>query len=270
MTPKYRCLTSRAFPLVVLITLLIMAVPAVAQDAVTGTVVSSTPNTLTLSTGTNQVQLYVFSRNVRKPATLTTGSQVRVVSTAGTDPNVRIASEITVVPAATTNQAGTNNAVIPEQVRRLERDIEREVRRFQVGVRGGVGLDPEVVLIGVQAQLGPFFRSDVFFRPSVDFGLGEVTAMFGLSGDIIYRLPFSSSQDRWSTYLGAGLGVNLLHRNFENEEDGRRIDFGEFHSDTALNILGGVRRRGGMFMELKTSVYAGHSPTLRMMVGYTF
>jgi hypothetical protein len=256
----------------VLIGLLFTALPARAQDAVTGTVVSSTPNTLTISTGPDRVQLFVFARNVRKPATLATGSQVRVVSTAGSEPDVRVASEITVVPSANTNQAGGDAAVIPDAVRRLERDIEREVRRFQVGVRAGVGLDPEIVFVGVQAQMGPLFRSDVFFRPSVDFGLGEVTAMFALSGDIIYRLPFSSAQDRWSTYAGAGLGVNLLHRNFEEEgeEDGRRIDFGEFRSDTALNILGGVRRRGGMFLELKTTVYSGPSPTLRVIVGYTF
>ena len=87
---------------------------------------------------------------------------------------------------------------------------------------------------------------------------------------IIYRLPFSSNQDRWTTYFGAGIGFNLIHQNFEAEQDGQRIDFGDFHSDTALNILGGVRRRGGMFLELKTSVYSGPSPTMTMTVGYTF
>ncbi len=257
-------------PLAIVMATLMIAIPASAQDAVTGTVVASTRNTLTVSAGPNQVQLYVFGRNVQKPATLTNGSQVRVVSTPGSDPRVRVASQITVVPSTNANQTSTTAPVVSDEIRRIEREIEREVRRFQVGVRGGFGLDPEVVMVGVQAQVGPFFRSDIFFRPSVDFGIGEVTAMFGLSGDVIYRLPFSSAQDRWSTYMGAGLGVNLLHRNFEEEEDGRRIDFGDFHSDTALNILGGVRRRGGMFMELKTSVYAGRSPTLRMMVGYTF
>ena len=104
-----------------------------------------------------------------------------------------------------------NSTTVPPEIRRIERDIEREVRRYQVGVRGGVTLDPELVLIGVQAQFGPLFKSGVYFRPGVDFGLGEVTAMFSLNGDVIYRLPFSSQQDRWSTYIGSGLGKRRLH-----------------------------------------------------------
>ena len=92
----------------------------------------------------------------------------------------------------------------------------------------------------------------MFFRPNVEFGLGEVTAIFAFNPEVIYRLPVSSPQDRTSTYVGAGLGINLLHQSFDRDEDGKRIDFGDFHSDTALTILGGVRFRSGMFMELKT------------------
>ena len=256
--------------LVIFTSIFLCSVPAAAQDTTaTGTAVSVTPNSMTVTSGTGQYQLYVFARNVRKPDNLTAGSQVRVVSSPGSEAGVRIANQITVVQPGNT-AATAESAVIPAEIRRLENDIEREARRYQLAVRAGVALDPELVMIGIQGQFGPFFRSDVFFRPSVEFGLGEVTAMFALNGDMIYRLPFSSARDRWSTYLGAGLGLNLLHQSFEDEEDGRRVDFGDFHSDTAFNILAGVRRRGGMFMELKTSIYAGPSPTLRMTVGYTF
>jgi hypothetical protein len=61
-----------------------------------------------------------------------------------------------------------------------------------------------------------------------------------------------------------------LHQNFDIESGGKKIDFGDFHSDTALNILGGVRYRSGMFMELKTSVYSDPSPKLRLIIGYNF
>jgi len=272
MPLKLPRLASLACLCVVVFAMLVNSIPASAQDSsMTGTIVGSTRNTVTVTSGPGQYQLFVFSNDVRKPNTLPIGTRVRVLSFPGNDPGVRTAREITVVPAAEgAGNTPESSTTVPPEIRRIERDIEREVRRYQVGVRGGVTLDPELVLIGVQAQFGPLFKSGVYFRPGVDFGLGEVTAMFSLNGDVIYRLPFSSQQDRWSTYVGAGLGVNLLHQSFEGEEDGKRIDFGDFHSDTALNILGGVRRRGGMFMELKTSVYAGPSPTLRMSVGYTF
>jgi hypothetical protein len=158
---------------------------------------------------------------------------------------------------------------MPPQVGPTQQEIEREARRLRLGLRGGVALDPELIMIGVQSLVGPVVRSDVFFRPSVEFGLGEVTAMFGFNGEIIYRLARSPEQ-RFSTYFGAGLGINLLHQNFEGEEDGRRIDFGDFHSDSALNILGGVSYSSGVFLELKTSVYSEPSPTLRFTVGYNF
>jgi hypothetical protein len=246
--------------------------PASGQDETTliGSVVSSTRNTLSVRSGTGPVQLYVFARNARRPATIPVGAQVRVVSSAGNEPGVRVANEVTVVEPPSPNQDAVSSPVIPPELRRLERDIERQVRRYQVGVRGGVALDPELVLLGVHAQVGPFFRSDVFFRPNVEFGLGEVTAMFAFNPEVIYRLPVSSPQDRVSTYVGAGLGINLLHQSFDDEEDGQRIDFDDFHSDTALNILGGLRLRSGMFMELKTSVYSDPSPTLRLVVGYNF
>jgi len=251
--------------------ILIASTSAIAQGTTTtGAVVSSSPNTVTVMSEGGQYQLFAFNRDTRKPATLPVGTQVRVVSSPGNEPGVRFASEITAVqatePAGTTEQA----ANVPPEIKRIERDIEREFRRYQIGVRGGVALDPELVLVGVQGQLGPFFRSGVFLRPALDFGLGEVTAMFSINGDVIYRLPFSSAQDRFSTYVGAGVGVNFVSQSFEDEEDGARIDFDEFESDTALNILAGVRRRGGMFLELKTSIYSDSSPTLRMTVGYTF
>jgi hypothetical protein len=261
------------FCTLVLTTLILEARPVSAQDemTITGTVVSSTRNTFTVRSGTGPVQLFVFGRNARRPASIPVGAQVRVVSSSGTEPGVRVAREVTVVEQPAASQGAAADApVVPPELRRIERDIERQVRRYQVGVRGGVALDPELVLLGVQAQVGPFFRSDVFFRPNIEFGIGEVTSMFALNPEFIYRLPLTSPQDRTSTYVGAGLGINLLHQSFEGDDDGRRIDFGDFHSDTALNILGGVRYRSGMFMEVKTSVYSKPSPTLRLIIGYNF
>ena len=261
---------SMIFAAAVLLALVISSIPAYAQDesTITGTVVSATRNTMTIRTSNGMSQLFIFPGDGRRPSNITVGSQVRVVSTPGNEPGIRVASQVTPVQGAAAQQE--SNAVVPPEVRRLERDIERAVRRYQVGIRAGVALDPELILIGVQGQVGPFFRSGVFFRPNVEFGFGEVTAMFGLNPEVIYRLPVSAREDRWSSYVGAGLGINLIHQNFESEEGGRRIDFGDFHSDTALNILGGVRNRNGLFMELRTSVYSDPSPTLRLVFGFNF
>jgi hypothetical protein len=260
--------------LTVLAALLIMIPSAKGQDetTITGTVASSSRETLTVRTEAGQYQLFVFDRNTKKPATLAVGSQVRVTSISSGDPSVRLASEISAPGASTPNQANAANSAVPPDIRRLERDIERQARRFQFGVRAGVALDPELILIGVQSQIGPFFSRDLFFRPNVEFAYGEVTALFALNPEIIYRLPVSSRDGRWSTYFGVGPGFNFLHQSFERTDGttGKRVDFGDFHSDVGLNILGGIRYRSGLFTELKTSVYSSPSPTLRLIVGYNF
>jgi hypothetical protein len=205
---------------------------------------------------------------------------VRVISTQGEELGVRIARDVSILQSGTASRVDTAapgtsasteaTPVIPLEVRRIEREIERQARRLQLGVRGGVGLDPELVMIGVQGQIGPFFHPDVYVRPNVEFGYGEVTALFGLNLEGIYRLPLNSRQGRWSAYAGAGPAVNLLHQNFERETDEDRIDFGDFKSDIGLNILGGVRFRSGTFVELKTTVYSQPAPTLRLIFGYNF
>jgi|SRR6185503_10485578 len=148
----------------------------------------------------------------------------------------------------------------------IQQRIERQAERYQAGVRTGVALDPELILVGVQAQLGPIFKSGITFRPSVEFAYGEVTSMFGFNGELLYH--FKQAEERWTPYAGAGIGINLLHENFQRKA--KRIDFGDFHSDTALSIVGGMQNRNGLFAELRTSIYSDPSPTLRVVIGYNF
>ena len=242
------------------------------EDILTGTVVSSTRNTLVVRRDNGTYQLFTFDTNTVRPASLTGGTRVRVESSASDDPGYRIAHSINTLTAGQSASAAAGNAnVVPPAIRGLERDIERQARRYRVGFRAGVALDPEVLVVGVQGQIGPIFRSNISFRPNVEFGFGEVTALFALNPEFIYRLPVSSAQGRWSAYLGAGPGFTFLHQNFDRTTgEGRRVDFGEFHSSTGLNILGGIQHRRGTFVELKTSVYAAPAPTLRLIFGYNF
>jgi hypothetical protein len=242
----------------------------------TGKVTSSTGQTLVIRDEDSQYQLFVYDSDTVKPRVVSPGATVRVYSVPGDEASVRLAREIIVIsaPSTATSPATGSNAeadVVPTDIRRLERSIQRQARRYQAGVRAGVALDPELILFGAHAQVGPFFHRDVFFRPNAELAFGEVTTLVAINPEFIYRLPVTARHGRWSAYVGAGPGFNFVHQNFERRTgDDRDIDFGDFHSDVGFNILGGMQNRNGMFMELKTSIYTSPSPTLRLMVGYNF
>jgi len=243
------------------------------ENTVEGTVVSSTRDTLVVKTDDNQFQLFTFDRDTVKPRSLPAGTRVRVVSTAGEEAGVRLASTITTLEAAPSAKgaAPAQAQPIPPAVRDLERDIKRQARRWRLGVRAGVGLDPELILFGVHSQLGPIFHRDVFFRPNAEFAFGEVTDLIALNLEAIYRLPVSSRRGNWSAYLGAGPALTFLHQSFQSQTgQGRNIEFGNFDFDAGFNILTGVQFRRGTFFEVKTSLYSRPAPTLRLILGYNF
>ncbi|PYK47773.1 MAG: hypothetical protein DME20_10870 [Verrucomicrobia bacterium] len=241
------------------------------ESTVEGTVVSSTRDTLVVKTDDNQFQLFTFDRDTVKPRSLPAGTRVRVVSTAGEEAGVRLASTITMLEAAPSAKGTAQAQPIPPAVRDLERDIKRQARRWRLGVRAGVGLDPELILFGVHSQLGPIFHRDVFFRPNAEFAFGEVTDLIALNLEAIYRLPVSSRRGNWSAYLGAGPALTFLHQSFQSQAgQGRNIDFGNFDFDAGFNILTGVQFRRGTFFEVKTSLYSRPAPTLRLILGYNF
>lgn len=244
------------------------------EMTMTGTVTSSTANTLVLRGENGLFQLFIFDDDTTRPRVIPVGTTVSVSSVPGEEAGVRVVRVITpAAPIPTPAQTSTTQPepVVPPTIRRVERDIARQMRRFQAGVRTGVALDPELLLFGVHAQVGPFFNKDVFVRPNVEFAFGEVTSLVAVNLEAIYRLPVTSRQGRWTAYVGAGPGFNFIHQDFDRVNgDGDRFDFGNFENDTTLNFLGGLRYRSGMFMELKTSVYSSPSPTMRFIIGYNF
>jgi hypothetical protein len=159
----------------------------------------------------------------------------------------------------------------PKAIQDLEQDIEREVHRWRLGIRGGVALDPELISFGVQSRIGPIFSRKLTFRPSAEFSWGEVTDMIGINADVAYRLPISGPRARWTAYVGGGPAFNFVHQGFETQAgQGRDIDFGNFEFDTALNIMGGMEFRSGTFAEVRTGIYAGPAPTFRLVIGHNF
>ncbi len=235
-----------------------------------GTVVSSGTATLVLRTDAGQFVLFALDRDTIRPTSLPRGARVSVTSRPGDSEDVSIATVVTRLadqtPSAQERAAGQEP--VPPSVRRLERQIERQVRRYRVGVRGGVALDPELISVGAHASLGPFFDSNVSFRPNLELAFGEVTTLLALNLEGIYRIPPATRQSRWSAYVGAGPNFSFSHRNFEGEENGQRFDFGEFNWDTGLNFLVGAENRSGVFIELKATAYAG--PHVRLLIGRNF
>jgi hypothetical protein len=237
--------------------------------SIAGTVVSTSRQTMVVRTEDNQFHLFVFDSDLVRPKGLAPGARVRVASDAMDEAGLRLATRVTVLEPPPTPQPGAalpDAAPPPKEMREVEREIERELRRWQVGVRIGAGLDPELFLLGVHTGIGPIFSRDFYFRPNAEFAFGELTDMFAINLEGAYRLPLNVRHGRWSSYVGAGPALNFIHQGLERRE----IDFGNFEYDTGLNVFAGVRFRRGTFVEVKTSLWAKSVPTLRLIFGYTF
>jgi hypothetical protein len=118
-------------------------------------------------------------------------------------------------------------------------------------------------MFGPEARFGPFFSSRLMFQPNLEFGFGELTDMYAVNGDAAFH--FNKSKSGWIPYLGMGPSFNFVNRAASNGE----TSFSDFQYSTGLNIFAGAQRNK-MFVEMKTNLWAGETPTFRMYVGYTF
>lgn len=240
-----------------------------ASVVVSGSVVSTTGTTMIIRMSDGQHIVVVHDRNAPGTKDVAIGSQVRISAR-------RDAEGILVAQSVNSDREPTGagspmSEPVPDEVRRLESDIARQAQRFRLGLRAGVGLDPETLAVGAHTKLGPFFHRDVYFRPNIEFGFGEVTTYGALNLEFVYRLPVTERQARYSIYVGAGPGLNFLDRNFKEDgttNEGRDIDFNDFDFDASLNFLAGVEFRSGMFLELKSTAYS--NPQTKIVVGYSF
>jgi hypothetical protein len=239
---------------------------------VEGTVVSAGRDTFVVRTEDNQFQLFTYGRGAAFTRSLARGARVRVSAGPADQNGTRAANDVTVLSAASGGVGGTTDkgaqaAPVPEKVRNVESEIRRESRRWRLGVRGGAAFDPELFTFGVQSQMGPIFHPRFLFRPNAEFAFGEVTDLIALNLEGIYRFSAAHRTGDWTPYLGAGPALIFLHQNFQA---GRDIDFGNFDYETGFNVLAGVQSRRGTFLELKTSLWSGPAPKLRVIVGYNF
>jgi hypothetical protein len=171
---------------------------------------------------------------------------------------------------------------VPPAAQQTEADVESAVRRFGIGVQGGIGLDPEIIVFGAHGTFGPIFRPTLQVRPGIEFGLGEVTTMFGINLDVLYTVPGFTRETPWLPYVGAGPNFSLSHRGFETEdgenvdvdgvpddvEDRGRFDFSDTDFNGGMNFIVGMRRQTGMFFEMKATAWGVSN--VRLLAGFNF
>ena len=281
--------TSRLLTGCVLILLATNALVAHAQSsqsspkisALEGTVVSTARATIVVKTSDGVYQLFVLDRDTVRPQTIPAQAQVKVSFEPSTDPStppVAQSVQITAAPqpkvAALTGEvpaaapAPVEEEPVPASVRQLERAIQRQTRKYRLGVRAASALDPELFMFGAHTQLGPFFSENVWARPNLEIGFGELTTLLAFNFEGMYRLPVTSRASRWNMYAGGGPALNWSHRNLVEETDRGKIDFGDMDLDVGFNFLLGIQAREGLFLELKSSAYS--IPTIRFEIGYNF
>lgn len=239
------------------------------DPTVEGMVVSTTRKTLVVRTDDDQYHLFTYENDSVHDRAVQPGARVRVSSSAPDDNGTQVADNVTVLTPASGGGAPSSSAQVhatppPPQVQQVANQVESEARRWHAGGRIGVGFSPEVFTFGVQSQIGPIFSPRLLFRPNTEFAFGELTDMVDVNLEMAYR--FNTTFRRgWTPYFGLGPSLNFIHQGL-NKSD---ISWGNFDYKTGFNVLVGAQRRH-TFVEMKSSLWSGPAPVLRLIVGYNF
>lgn len=127
----------------------------------------------------------------------------------------------------------------------------------QVGLRGGLSVDPDQLYFGAHFESGPVY-DEVRFRPNIEAGFGDNRTVIALNGEFIY--PFEL-ENAIAPYVGGGPAINVVSRDHPVRNDDTEVEAG-------MNFLIGVKFQQNFFVELK--VGAIDSPKVKIGFGYTF
>jgi hypothetical protein len=80
-------------------------------------------------------------------------------------------------------------------------------------------------------------------RPGIEFGLGEITTLFGVNVDVLYSFTAGTSEARWTPYIGGGPNFALSHEDldFTDDDDGNRFDFSDTDFQQRVQLRRWVR-----------------------------
>jgi archaeosine-15-forming tRNA-guanine transglycosylase len=232
-------------------------------NAIEGTVVSTSENTVVVRSDDNRYYLFTYAAQAVSQERVKPGIRVRVHGSTPNENGTQVIESIDVIQPGTETATG-GAAAQTAQVNKLSKQIESEARRWHVGGKVGAGLSPELFMFGPQAQFGPFFSEHLLFRPNVEFGFGELTDMYAVNGEAAYRFS-TKLHGQWAPYFGMGPAFNFISRSASNED----VSFSDFTYKTGFNIFVGAEKNKA-FVEMKTSLWSGDAPVFRVFVGYNF
>lgn len=126
-----------------------------------------------------------------------------------------------------------------------------------VGLVAGISASPNQFYVGAHVLAGQVTK-DLWFRPDFEIGFGDSSTLVGLNGEFAYMLSIAKSE--WTPYVGAGpaLVIQSIHHN-----SGQGT-----HVGPGFNFLGGIRKKKGLFAEVKAGLI--DSPAFKLGIGYTF
>lgn len=191
-------------------------------------------------------------------------------------PSLALAQDATLQARADVSPAGVAaNDQAPAQG--AQNAVTEAVKKWNIGVEGGISLDPEMITFGVFGSFGPVFSPSVRFRPGLYTSFGELTTEFGIDLDVLYTIPNSGAA--WHTYVGGGPNFALSHKSFtappdsdsgDGTTDGTetdRFDFSDTSFDTGLNFIVGASKGKGFF-EMRATAYGVSN--VKLLAGFRF
>jgi len=122
------------------------------------------------------------------------------------------------------------------------------------GLRAGFSASPDQFFFGGHYVTKPVWEQ-LRFQPNVEAGFGDERTVVAFNMEFGYWM--SVNRD-WHAYVGGGPAMNLFGDSGQGGDD----------VGPGLTVCVGLRRRGGLFFEMKVGAF--DSPDFKMAVGYTF
>ena len=242
-----------------------------------GTVSSVGRGSMVVHTDEGPFVVYVLEPAFTRIPAVAPGSRVRVTTAQNDTDPAPTALSIEALPAR--QGLAQRSQTTPPDVQRLASEIERQARRFRIGLDAGVALDPELISLNAFSTFTPFLQRGIMIRPNVELAFGELTTLIGLNVEGLYMLPGLRRSIRWAPYVGAGPNFTFSHRSVNEDEfvdpdvaplpqEDDRFDFSQWDWDNGFNFIIGARNPNGTFFEMKATAWGVAS--IRMLGGFEF
>ena len=122
------------------------------------------------------------------------------------------------------------------------------------GLRAGFSASPDQFYFGGHYVTKPIWDR-LRFQPNVEAGFGDDRTVVAIDMEFGYWMKVSPD---WQAYVSGGPAMNIFSSNGKGGDD----------VGPGLTVGVGLRRRGGLFFEMKVGAF--DSPDFKLAVGYTF